>query len=558
MITLHPMPEQLPLYWELFKENADPIVKVLHVPTIEPVILDSKEHLENIPKGLEVLLFSIYYCVVTSLSTEECRQQMEEEKSVLLTRYRFAVEQALARAHFLASEELIVLQGFVIFLFCLRRNDAARVIWTLTGLVVRIAQTMGLHRDGTHFGLSPFETEMRRRLWWQISVLDARASEDHGCDPTVTEGGFDTKMPLNVNDSDLGPAMKELPKEQDGPTDMTFGLIRFEVLAVFRRLIYVPPAPLRCSIMFATASLEKKEKWIAGCQERLEERYLRHCDMTVPLDWVIATIARLIMAKLWLMLYHPFQRMNGGAGLSQEVRDKLFVTSLESIEYSLLLEREHRTAKWGWLFRTYVQWHAFAFLLSELCVRTQGVAVDRAWRAVEAEQQAHRRREDPVANGKDGQLWKPLGKLMAKAKTARATALAERQQARCSDACADALLPDDGGAFADEQFVDVRVDDAQFGLMDPAARLHESQLDLADALQQAAPHYGYVGQEHDAGGNWPSVDSGADSMAQLFGENGQDWAQLDELLADPGMQVDPAEGDGHRYEQGYPGMRGWW
>lgn len=71
----------------------------------------------------------------------------------------------------------MVLQAFVIFLAVLRRNDNARVVWTLTGLAVRIAQVIGVHRDGIYFGLVPFEVEMRRRLWWQVCLLDARASQ---------------------------------------------------------------------------------------------------------------------------------------------------------------------------------------------------------------------------------------------------------------------------------------------------------------------------------------------------------------------------------------------
>jgi hypothetical protein len=83
--------------------------------------------------------------------------------------------------------------------------------------------------------------------------------------------------------------------------------------------------------------------------------------------------------------------------------------------------------KWGWLFRTYVQWHAIAFLLSELCVRTKGEAVERAWRALQAtagrwwfplNNTAPGRREQP------GCLWKPLRKLLAKAKGARDRELA--------------------------------------------------------------------------------------------------------------------------------------
>lgn len=236
MLNLHPLPSQIELYWELYKDRVDPLVKVLHIPTLEPTVLSAASRLSNLSKGFEALLFTIYYGTVTSLNAEDCLSKLGEERSVLLARYRFAVEQALARTNFLTSEEMIVLQAFVIFLICLRRNCDARVIWTLTGLVVRIAQTIGIHRDGSHFGLPAFEVEMRRRLWWQVGILDTRASEDHGCDPTIIEQSFDTQMPLNINDVDIWPGISELPPEKVGCTDMSFCLIRFEVANTFRRI----------------------------------------------------------------------------------------------------------------------------------------------------------------------------------------------------------------------------------------------------------------------------------------------------------------------------------
>nr|OQO13184.1 hypothetical protein B0A51_17700 [Rachicladosporium sp. CCFEE 5018] len=425
MLSLHPLPSYVPLYWQTYKENVDPLVKVLHIPTIEPTILRAASHLAQLSKGFEVLLFTVYYAAVTSLSLKHCYERFNEDKGVLLTRYRFAIEQALARANFLTTEEVIVLQAFVVFLICLRRNNDARVIWTLTGLVVRIAQTIGIHRDGMHFGLKPFEIEMRRRLWWQVCILDTRASEDHGCDPTITEQSFDTKMPLNVNDVDITPDMAELPAEKLGCTDMTFCLIRFEVANTFRRINYVPPGPPRaCQEMFQGVTLEEKEKWITDCHNRLEDRYLAHCDMNVPLYWVTATVARLMMSKMWLMVYHPFQRQDGGASLSAETKEKLFITSLENIEYSLLLETESRTMKWGWLFKTYMQWHALAFILSELCHRTTGDLVERAWVAVEKTRDG-RWGEYIADDNAAGHLWRPLKKLYRKARDARSRGLQE-------------------------------------------------------------------------------------------------------------------------------------
>jgi len=430
MLSLHPLPGQLPAYWDAFKDRVDPLVKVLHIPTIEPVVLSAAAHLPNLSRSSECLLFAIYYGAVTSLTPQDCQARFNEEKQVLLSRYRFAIEQSLARANFLTTEEIVVLQAFVIFLICLRRNHDARVIWTLTGLVVRIAQTLGIHRDGTHFGLSPFEIEMRRRLWWQICVLDVRASEDHGCDPTIIEQAFDTKMPLNINDVDIRPDDKDFPPERQGCTDLAFCLIRFEVANTFRRINYIPPGSSRaCGDHFSSVTLQDKEKWITECHQRLEERYLRHCDMSVPLFWVTATVARLMMSKMWLMVYHPFQRHDGGASLPSETKDKLFITSLENIEYSLLLETEARTMKWGWLFRTYMQWHALAFMLSELCHRTQGDLVERAWIAVEKTRDGRWGR--PLTDdNRAGHLWRPLKKLYRKAKDARQRGIAEEMRTK--------------------------------------------------------------------------------------------------------------------------------
>lgn len=430
LLSLHPIPVQIETYWNVYKDRIDPLVKVLHIPSIEPTVLAAASHLANLNKSFEALMFAIYYGAATSLSVEECLAKLGEERSVLLSRYRFAIEQALARANFLTTEELVVLQAFVIFLICLRRNNDARVIWTLTGLVVRIAQTIGIHRDGTHFGLNPFEVEMRRRAWWQVCILDVRASEDHGCDPTITEQTFDTKMPLNINDVDLDPQMKTFPQERVGCTDMSFSLIRFEVANTFRRLNYVPPGvPRACGESYAAVSLEDKERWITECHQRLEERYLQNGDMTIPMYWVSATVSRLMMSKMWLMVYHPFQRQDGGKSLTSEIKEKLFITSLENIEYSLLLETEARTMKWGWLFKTYMQWHALAFLLVELCHRTRGPLVDRAWIAVEKAREEH---WGEMSDGsRHGHLWRPLMRLFTKAKAARTDAL--RSDARLAN-----------------------------------------------------------------------------------------------------------------------------
>ncbi|MCJ1438705.1 hypothetical protein MMC27_008095 [Xylographa pallens] len=424
MITLrilHPMKDQIPIYWELYKENVDPLIRLLHRPTIERLFLNASQNLDSLDKATEALMFAIYLATVTSLNAEQCQSLLQQDKEIAVQRYRFGAEQALTRAGFLETTELMVLQAFTLFLVSARRYDDGRFVWTMTGLATRIANAMGIHRDGAQFGLDPFETEMRRRLWWQVCTLDIRASEDQNSDPTITEQSFDTKIPSNINDEDIWPGMSEPPVEREGCTEMTFDLIRYEVGNTARFLNYTPPGvTLGSKRGREVFSIEEKERLIEKLSQHLELKYLRHCDMAIPLQWVALNVARLILAKMWLIVHHPFKRTDGGAGLAQETKDRLFRTSVDVIRYSNALESQRTTMKWGWLFRTYIQWHAVAFVLSELCTRTLGPEIDSTWELMEL---VFAQWSDTMSKQNRNSLWKPIRRLMIKARLARSKAL---------------------------------------------------------------------------------------------------------------------------------------
>lgn len=153
--SLHPSPSQIFILWEVFKENVDPIVRILHRPTAKNILLDAASSVEKISKPAEALLFAIYFGAVVSLTEGQCRQLLDEDKAHLIKKYRFATEQALARADFLNSSSLMILQAFVFFLVFVRHMDDSRLVWSLGGLAIHLAQALGIHRDGSQFGLTP-------------------------------------------------------------------------------------------------------------------------------------------------------------------------------------------------------------------------------------------------------------------------------------------------------------------------------------------------------------------------------------------------------------------
>ena len=96
---------------------------------------------------------------------------------MLLARYREAAEMSLVKAYVLRTQDIVVLQAYTLFLLAVRQYYDSRSLWVLSGIAVRIAQRMGLHKDAAGSELTPFQTEMRRRLWWQIFILDRTTVE---------------------------------------------------------------------------------------------------------------------------------------------------------------------------------------------------------------------------------------------------------------------------------------------------------------------------------------------------------------------------------------------
>lgn len=437
---LHPPVQHGLLYWRLFKTNCDSLIKVLHIPTTEPIVLHAMQQPTRIPEGLEALMFSIYFSAVGSLSEDECWEIFGSPKSDLIDSYKFATEQALARAKFLETDELIVLQAFVIFLMSLRNHCSIRLMWSLTALAVRLAQNAGIHRDGTHFNLSPFTVEMRRRLWWSICVLDSRACEDSGHDATLPHSGADTLIPLNINDSDMTVQMKEAPQPRVGLTEMSFSLVRFEATSLFRRLQYNPTGCLGQND--EEQGLAKKMKQVSETQTRLQNLYLKYCDLSDPFSWYIYTIAQIVFTKMQLVAHHPSLRRAGYTELPKETQEYLFTSSIMILEYWLALNTEKKTQKWRWLCETYIQWYALAFLLSALCVRPESEEVERAWNAVDATLQLglklstiSQRRAGINTNGVLDideifcDAYKPLHRLIKKARAARSRTSPSKENA---------------------------------------------------------------------------------------------------------------------------------
>ncbi|CAI7634544.1 unnamed protein product [Penicillium pancosmium] len=423
MRPYHPPLSQSVALVELFKERVLPLVHIFHAPTLMRDYWNAMASLNTLDRNSEALIFAIYYSTVISMESEQCESVIGVSRGVALRHYQFAVQQAMARADFLNTQSVTLLQAVVLFLSALRNVDASRRTWSLTALVFHIARAMGLHRDGTAFGLPPLETELRRRLWWHICFLDIRSSEYHGCQPIVQDSAFDTKMPLNIDDSDLVHGMTEPPIEREEATEMTFCLVRCEVLRVAWKTSYFFPSEMSSDERQEEKIPTNPEEMAKSLTEKLEERYIKHCDPSVPFLKLCMTVARLMINRIWLAIYYP-PRQKPSSSLPAASRDKMFLTAISILEFSTILISSPEVAQWIWHSKTHIQWHAVVIVLAEICSRPSSPECDRAW---ECANTVYNRWN--MQNDRANSLYRPINRLMAKAKSVRGTQINEEREA---------------------------------------------------------------------------------------------------------------------------------
>ncbi|KAJ5627430.1 hypothetical protein N7528_004857 [Penicillium herquei] len=226
LLDLHPSHAMAIILWQTYKENVEPLCKALHIPSTGEMV--SRVSLDPITASRqeECLLFAIYHAAAFSMTEEHCIEKLDQPRSTLMPRYHMATRQALVNASFLKTTEISVLQAFFLFLLTSRSSYDPHTYWMLTGNLLRIALRMGLHRDAEKLGLSPFDVEMRRRLFYQIFPMDGRASQIAGTEMTALPESWDTRHPLNINDDQIWPGMTVKPSEKQGATDMIFCLSR--------------------------------------------------------------------------------------------------------------------------------------------------------------------------------------------------------------------------------------------------------------------------------------------------------------------------------------------
>ncbi|KAI0024400.1 fungal-specific transcription factor domain-containing protein [Xylariomycetidae sp. FL0641] len=385
--ALHSQPAHAFQLWQTFLERVHPLTKVIHMPTVQPLLVEAATSRANLPKNAEALLFSIYLMATVAMDDSECLERLGYTRTEACSRFSKGCRTVLMRIGILKNYDLVVLQALVLYQYSLAGRYDRHAAWILNGVIVRIAQKMGLHRDGEHLGLCPFETEMRRRIWWQIILLDAIYAVMSGLGQSLLPQSWDTKKPVNVNDSDLHLTMSSV-QPKDGPTDMVYCLVSYEVA-----LLMTETPSLESLILHNDT--EQSEATNAGDVERARRR-IDELDKTIgdilekygdvslgPVHEFAFESRSMLVDKMRYFICPPREQPEWGVEV-RTAKDNLFKIAIATAESSLKMYKTARVKGFFlWFLMAHFQIEVLIYMVGQLTTRTAGQLVDRAWVVIE-------------------------------------------------------------------------------------------------------------------------------------------------------------------------------
>lgn len=67
--------------------------------------------------------------------------------------------------------------------------------WFITGMAIRMAQDLGLHRDCSKWKIPDYEIELRKRLWYAAYLMDRWVAAELGRPVSILDHEFDVELP---------------------------------------------------------------------------------------------------------------------------------------------------------------------------------------------------------------------------------------------------------------------------------------------------------------------------------------------------------------------------
>ena len=119
-------------------------------------------------------------------------------------------------------------------------QDSNIEVSLLLGIVIRLAMRMGMHRDSRAYdGVTPFQGEMRRRVWATIRTMDIICSFQLSLPAAINHGDSRCAVPRNIFNDEFHKNIKELPQPRilSEATEISYAIIKTRLVLELGKIL---------------------------------------------------------------------------------------------------------------------------------------------------------------------------------------------------------------------------------------------------------------------------------------------------------------------------------
>ena len=220
----------------------DPATHIIHGPTFQK---QYDQHWST-PNDTPVIWLGMVYAMMTLALQSYTRAEDEPPEYrgktwEMSSDFRRLTAQCLLFADF-TQPLMHVLETLI--LHCqaeyARTKDSETGVLILVTILVRMAIRMGYHRDPKPFSsITPFQGEMRRRVWTFVRQADILFSFQSGLPLMIRSCDYDTEVPRNLYDDELYEEMKALPSSRPlhEATPVSYMAAKARLAVVFGKIV---------------------------------------------------------------------------------------------------------------------------------------------------------------------------------------------------------------------------------------------------------------------------------------------------------------------------------
>ena len=206
---------------------------ILHDPTFNRQYEAFLEDAETVSLSWLAMLFAILGTAVLALDRNSpvlfdlSRSRKDGKVAGLMNHYRSAAMACLEADHYLWNHNVTTLQALILLTYSIGHSHGRT--WTLLGLTHHLAVSLGCHIDPSEFGLSPIESEERRRCWSGLMMLYTSENLSLG-NAGLPHHVFPANCspPADINDDEIGTDMQRTV-DPGQATQMAYLLLKFRL-----------------------------------------------------------------------------------------------------------------------------------------------------------------------------------------------------------------------------------------------------------------------------------------------------------------------------------------